>query len=86
MPETCDLGNYQRWYEDDDPNSYGPFGFPETQGDTVYIIDVEGTRWVIDTHYRPGVSEADLAGLEQLVASIRFEAPASPGASSSPSY
>jgi hypothetical protein len=39
----------------------------------VYIIDVQGTRWVIDTNYLPGTSKANLAELEQLVASIRFE-------------
>ena len=84
-PGACDGGNYQRWYDNDDPSSYGPFTWGSTQRDTVYIIDVEGTRWVIDTHYRLGVPDSDLAELDQLVASIRFEAPASPGASSSPS-
>ena len=83
-PGACDGGNYQRWYEND-PSSYGPFTWGSSQRDTVYIIDVEGTRWVIDTHYRLGVPDTDLAELEQLVASIRFEVPASPGASSSPS-
>jgi hypothetical protein len=82
---ACDGGNYQRWYDNDDPNSYGPFTWGSSQRDTVYIIDVEGTRWVIDTHYRIGVPESDLAELEQLAASIRFETPASPGASASPS-
>jgi hypothetical protein len=74
-PGACDGGNYQRWYENGDPSSYGPFTWGSSQRDTVYIIDVEGTRWVIDTHYRLGVPESDLAELEQLVASIRFEPP-----------
>lgn len=74
-PGACDGGNYQRWYEDDDPSSYGPFTWGSSQRDTVYIIDVEGTRWVIDTHYRLGVPDSDLAELDQLVGSIRFEPP-----------
>jgi hypothetical protein len=39
----------------------------------VYIIDVDGTRWVIDTNYLPGTSAASIAELEQLATSIRFE-------------
>jgi len=74
-PGPCDGGNYQRWYDNDDPYSYGPFTWGSSQRDTVYIIDVEGTRWVIDTHYRIGVPDSDLAELDQLVASIRFELP-----------
>jgi hypothetical protein len=84
-PPACDGGNYQRWYENGDPGSYGPYTWGSSQHDIVYIVDVEGTRWVIDTHYRLGVPESDLAELEQLVASIRFEAAASAEASSSPS-
>ena len=72
---ACDGGNYQRWYDNDDPYSYGPYTWGSSQRDTVYIIDVEGTRWVIDTHYRLGVPDSDLAELDQLVASIRFELP-----------
>jgi hypothetical protein len=83
--ETCDGGNYGRWYDDDDPANYGPWTFGAGQHDTVYIIDVEGTRWVIDTQHRPGVPESDIAELDRLVASIRFEPPVSPEASSSPS-
>lgn len=39
----------------------------------MYIVDVDGTRQVIDTMYLPGTSEANLAELEQILASIRFE-------------
>jgi len=38
----------------------------------VYIIDVDGTRWVINTNYLPGTPPGSVAELEQLVASIRF--------------
>jgi hypothetical protein len=84
-PAACDDGDYGRWYDNDDPSGYGPFTLGiESQRDTAYVIDVEGARWVIDTHVRPGTPESDIAELEQLVASIRFEAAASPEASPSP--
>ena len=70
---TCDEGDYGRWSPRSDPGWYGPFTYGKGQHDTVYIIDVDGTRWVIDANYLPGNSEASLAELEQLVASIRFE-------------
>ena len=43
------------------------------QRNTVYIVDVDGTRQVIYTMYLPGTSAANLAELEQILASIRFE-------------
>jgi hypothetical protein len=39
----------------------------------VYIVDIDGTRQVIDTMYLPGTSAANLAELDQIIASIRFE-------------
>ena len=53
----------------------------------MYIIDVDGTRQVIDAMYAPGTtSAADRAEQEQIIASIRFEPilPAASGASSRP--
>jgi hypothetical protein len=70
---TCDEGDYGRWVPAEDPSWYGPFTYGKGQRDTVYIIDVDGTRRVIDKAYLPGTTEADLAELDQLVASIRFE-------------
>jgi hypothetical protein len=57
--------------------SDGGFGAqPYTHGvgqvNTFYIIDVDGTRQVIDAMYLPGTSAADRAELDQIVASIRF--------------
>ena len=56
-----------------DPEHYGPFTYGKGQHDTVYIIDVDGTRWVIATNYLPGTSAASIAELEQLATSIGFE-------------
>lgn len=83
-PAMCSSGNYGRWFSTD-PSDYGPFTYGSGQRDSVYILDVEGTRWVIDTNHVPGTSDADLAELDQLLASIRFEPPASPLPSPSPS-
>lgn len=74
----CFSGNYGRWYSSD-PSDYGPFTYGSGQRDSVFIIDVEGTRWVIDAIHVPGTSDADLAELDALLASIRFEpVPAAP--------
>lgn len=70
---TCDEGEFGRWSPADDASQRGPFTYGNGQRDTVYIVNVDGTRWVIDTNYLPGTSKANLAELEQLVASIRFE-------------
>jgi hypothetical protein len=69
----CDEGDFGRWSTANDPAHPAPFTYGNRQHDTVYIVDVRGTRWVIDTSFQPGTSAANLAELEQLVASIRFE-------------
>lgn len=71
--DTCHEGDFGRWQPMADPEHYGPFTYGPGQHDTVYIIDVDGTRRVIDTNYLPGTPAAGLVELEQLVASIRFE-------------
>jgi len=70
---ACDEGDYGRWSPTADPGWYGPFTYGKGQHDSAHIVDVDGTRWVIDASYTPGNSGASLAELEQLVASIRFE-------------
>jgi hypothetical protein len=54
------------------------------QHNTFYIVDVDGTRQVIDAMYLPGTSAADRAEQELIIASIRFE-PTASAASQSPS-
>lgn len=77
---TCPGGDWGRWLE---AGAKGGHTYGNRQRDVVYILDIEGIRGVIDTMYLPGVAEADLAELEALVASIRFEWPApDPSASS----
>ena len=85
---TCDSDGdfpiFGRWYTDAPYGTYGaaPWTFGNGQHNTVYIVDVDGTRQVIDTMYLPGTSAADLAELEQIVASIRFEPRPTPSPSS----
>jgi hypothetical protein len=50
-----------------------PWTWGKGQHDTVYIVDVDGTRQVIDTMYLRGTTPATLAELDQILASIRFE-------------
>jgi hypothetical protein len=80
---TCDSDGdfpiFGRWYTGA-PLGAGPWTFGKGQHNTVYILDVNGTRQVIDTMYVAGTSDADRAELDQIVASIRFES-----SSSSPS-
>lgn len=74
---TCDKENtypvFGRWSPHDAPHAGAPWTYGSGQRSTVYIVDVDGTRQVIDTMYLPGTSAANLAELEQIVASIRFE-------------
>jgi hypothetical protein len=80
---TCDSDGdfpiFGRWYTDVPDSTFGaaPWTYGNGQHNTVYILDVNGTRQVIDTMYLPGTSAADRAELEQVVASIRFEPRAS---------
>lgn len=73
---TCDKENtfpvFGRWSAAAYPLGGGPWTYGSGQHDTVYIVDVNGTRQVIDTMYLPGTSAANLAELEQILASIRF--------------
>lgn len=75
--DTCDTQDsfpvFGRWSGPGAPSFAGPWTYGDGQRNTVYIIDVDGTRQVIDTMYLPGTSEANLAELEQILASIRFE-------------
>ena len=83
---TCDSdGNFAlfgRWLPAGQSYGAGPWTYGNGQHNTVYIVDVDGTRQVIDTMYLPGTSNADRAEIDQIVASIRFESsPASPSPS-----
>jgi hypothetical protein len=71
---TCDGGEFVRWW--DEPGVERG-GWMYVDGRNIeYILDVGGTRAVIDTLYKSGTSEADLAEAEQLITSMRFEFPA----------
>ncbi len=75
---TCDSDGdfaiFGRWYSGPDGTSGAqPYTHTNGQHDTVYIVDVDGTRQVIDAWYPTSASAADRAALDQIVASIRFE-------------
>ena len=79
---TCDSALFGRWLAAGQLSDAAPWTYGNGQHNTVYIIDVDGTRQVIDTMYLPGTSAADRAELDQIIASLRFEAPpASPSPS-----
>ena len=86
---TCDSDGdfaiFGRWYGTAANAQFGaaPWTYGNGQHNTVYIIDVDGTRQVIDTMYLPGTSQANLAELDQIIASIKFE-PRASSASPSP--
>ena len=70
---TCDDGKIARWASPNDatggyPHTYGP-----DQHDTVYILDVEGERQVIDTMYLPSSSTADRAELQSVLDTFRIQ-------------
>jgi hypothetical protein len=74
---TCEKENgfpvFARWSPQGHPHGGAPWTYGSGQRNTVYIVDVDGTRQVIDTMYLPGTSAANLAELEQILSSIRFE-------------
>jgi hypothetical protein len=82
---TCDSdGDYPIFGRFVSDGGYGaqPYTHDNGQHNTFYIVDVDGTRQVIDAMYLPGTSAADRAELDQIVASIRFEPrPSSPSPS-----
>ena len=75
--DTCDRQDgspvFGRWSPANAPSAAAPVTYGKGQRNTVYIIDVDGTRQVIYTMYLPGTSAENLAELEQILASIRFE-------------
>lgn len=84
---TCDSDGdavlFGRWLAAGQSSGAAPWTYGNGQHNTVYIIDVDGTRQVIDTMYLPGTSQANLAELDQIIASIKFE-PRASSASPSP--
>jgi hypothetical protein len=79
---TCDNGFYRDWLGEGELHSQDPIIdlvdrtqllFRSGQVNVVYILDVEGTRWVINTWHMPDASEANLAELEAILASVRIE-------------
>ena len=68
----CDHGLFASWSEagSDAPSRYahGPGELED-----VYIVDVGGTRVVIDAAHMPFTSAADIAELESIIGSIQFE-------------
>ena len=74
---TCDQQDgypvFGLWSHPNAPSAAFPVTYGNGQRNTVYIVDVDGTRQVIYTMYLPGTSAANLAELEQILASIRFE-------------
>jgi hypothetical protein len=73
---TCDSdGDYPIFGRIVSDGGYGaqPYTHGRGQHDTFYIVDVDGTRQVINANYLPTATAADRAELDQIVASIRFE-------------
>jgi len=48
------------------------------QIERIWVLDVDGTRLVIDAHHFPGTPAQDLAALDAVIASIRINEPESP--------
>jgi hypothetical protein len=74
---SCDEGVYSRWEAASEPGDWGGWIYGGGMRNAVYIIDVDGQRVVIDTMSLPGASATDVAELDQIIASIRFEPRAS---------
>jgi hypothetical protein len=68
-------GVYGLWQEDnDEDDSAGPQFWAQgsRMHNTLYILDVNGTRLVIDVYTLPDASPQDLAALDEVVASVQI--------------
>jgi len=72
---SCDEGVFSRWEARSEPGDFGGWIYGAGMRNAIYIIDVDSQRLVIDTMSLPGASAADLAELDELIASIHFEQP-----------
>jgi hypothetical protein len=70
---TCREESYSWWNHRDEPTGWGPRIFGQARVDTVYVLDIDGTRQVVTAGYLPNSTAADRAEQDQIVASIRFE-------------
>ena len=68
---ACDSGIVRTW-PDTGGSEDGGWRQRPGQTDTVFILDVNGTRLVIDMWRLAGASEADVTQLEGIIASITF--------------
>jgi hypothetical protein len=78
----CDNGYYRDWLQEGESHSQNPdldsvnpnnVLFRSGQVNVVYILDVEGARIVINTWHMPGASDANLAELDAILASVSIE-------------
>jgi hypothetical protein len=71
--DPCDEGVFSRWEAASAPGDWGGWIYGGGMRNAVYIIDVAGQRLVVDTMSLPGASAIDLAELDQMIDSIRFQ-------------
>lgn len=77
---TCDQGVYREWLGTGESLSVNPEDFSQTnipgQIRVLYILDIDGTRFVMNTWHHAESSEQDLAELEAMLGSIVIDPPA----------
>ncbi len=74
VPSECHNGVSRAWTDSVSGGSGGYILGPG-QRDAVYAVDVDGQRFVLHTSWPPGTTGDDLAELDAMVRSIRFETP-----------
>lgn len=67
----CDEGEFRSWISPDG-NSFRVHQGPG-QHDRLWIVDVEGTRVVVDATFYDGTPAADMSEVQAILDSIRFE-------------
>jgi hypothetical protein len=68
----CDLGQFTTW-TDTGTDFSQRFQQGPGQLNDIHIIDVEGTRVIIDVGHYPSTPAADLADLEDILANVTFQ-------------
>jgi hypothetical protein len=67
----CDEGEFRSWISPDE-NSFRVHQGPG-QHDQLWVVDVEGTRIVVDATFYDGTPAADMSEIQAILDSIRFE-------------
>jgi hypothetical protein len=74
---ACDEGQYRSWTTSNWPETESGYRYDQVPGLTsrIHIVDVSGTRLVVDENWQPDVTDVQRAELDRIVQSITIDEP-----------